>query len=218
MQRISSVNAKPGVLCEQRNPDGFRGFRVPCQPPGGLEVLFVRVGGDPREAAHAYSPPMPVPVPTRAVSVFLLAQQRMCSVFLLHADVPRLTYASPRFYLLFFRACKLASSAAVPMVSRATCRVSCYMCMLPTAPPLSVFCVSQNASAVEGMQFLCHYYKDKGDYPRANKMAEGLLDYTGTVTRLHLFGFWERGNALIHVYNMPGVFVWAASVSEETHT
>jgi len=31
------------------------------------------------------------------------------------------------------------------------------------------------------MQFLCHYYKDKGDYERASKMAHGLLDYTGTV-------------------------------------
>lgn len=40
---------------------------------------------------------------------------------------------------------------------------------------------SQNASAVDGMQFLCHYYKDKGDYTRASKMANGLLDYTGTV-------------------------------------
>lgn len=40
---------------------------------------------------------------------------------------------------------------------------------------------SQNASAVDGMQFLCHYYKDKGDYARASKMANGLLDYTGTV-------------------------------------
>ncbi|CAN0371284.1 unnamed protein product, partial [Hapterophycus canaliculatus] len=30
------------------------------------------------------------------------------------------------------------------------------------------------------MQFLCHYYKDKGDYARASEMANGLLDYTGT--------------------------------------
>lgn len=36
------------------------------------------------------------------------------------------------------------------------------------------------------MQFLCHYYKDKGDYARASEMANGLLDYTGTVRfRLH---------------------------------
>ncbi|CAM9950456.1 unnamed protein product [Pylaiella littoralis] len=34
-----------------------------------------------------------------------------------------------------------------------------------------------NSSAQEGMQFLCHFYKDKGDYTRASKMANGLLDY-----------------------------------------
>eukprot|EP00752_Nemacystus_decipiens_P011506 g10217.t1 len=37
-----------------------------------------------------------------------------------------------------------------------------------------------SAAAVDGMQFLCHYYKDRGDYTRASKMANGLLDYTGT--------------------------------------
>lgn len=59
-------------------------------------------------------------------------------------------------------------------------------CLLP---PFLVF-PPQNASAVDGMQFLCHYYKDKGDYTRASKMANGLLDYTGTVRcRLFLFLF-----------------------------
>ncbi|CAM9933894.1 unnamed protein product [Ectocarpus sp. 12 AP-2014] len=37
-----------------------------------------------------------------------------------------------------------------------------------------------NSSAEEGMHFLCLYYKNKGDYTRASKMANGLLDYTGT--------------------------------------
>ncbi|CAM9646602.1 unnamed protein product [Scytosiphon promiscuus] len=37
-----------------------------------------------------------------------------------------------------------------------------------------------SSSAEEGMRFLCHYYKDKGDYARASETANGLLDYTGT--------------------------------------
>lgn len=39
----------------------------------------------------------------------------------------------------------------------------------------------QNSSAEEGMLFLCYYYKERGDYVRTFKMANGLLDYTGTV-------------------------------------
>eukprot|EP00904_Undaria_pinnatifida_P003166 jgi/Undpi1/12850/HiC_scaffold_7.g02517.m1 len=37
-----------------------------------------------------------------------------------------------------------------------------------------------NAAGEEGMLFLCHYYKDKGNYDSANQMAHRLLDCTGT--------------------------------------
>ena len=48
-------------------------------------------------------------------------------------------------------------------------------------PPPHPFSSVQNASSEEGMQFLCHYYKDKGDYNSATRMANRLLDGTGTV-------------------------------------